>query len=165
MTPESVELLRTWGWITRGLAGVELRQSRARLDKASARNNKLQKLAVPTRKIAVRVNRVGVQTTATWGHQAQGLAPKRMKVIRAAAGGHAFRQSLGSLDLVFDLVNSPFKTRLRGFFSSIGLPLRLSFPRSAGRCFLKRGKSVGAVSTRRLTHGRRLQGQWHFSAM
>ena len=26
-----------------------------------------------------------------------------MKVIRAAAGGHAFRQSLGSLDLVFDL--------------------------------------------------------------
>ena len=72
-------------------------------DKAAARNSKLQKLAVPTRKIAVRVNRVGVQTTATWGHQAQGLAPKRMKVIRAAAGGHAFRQSLGSLDLVFDL--------------------------------------------------------------
>ena len=26
-----------------------------------------------------------------------------MKVIRASAGGHAFRQSLGSLDLVFDL--------------------------------------------------------------
>ena len=84
-------------------SGARRRRVKQRLDKASARNSKLQKLAVPTRKIAVRVNRVGVQTTATWGHQAQGLAPKRMKVIRAAAGGHAFRQSLGSLDLVFDL--------------------------------------------------------------
>ena len=79
------------------------KQSRTRLDKAVARNFKLQKLAVPTKKIAVRVNRVGVQTAATWGHQAQGLAPKRMKIIRAAAGGHASRQALGSLDLVFDL--------------------------------------------------------------
>ena len=79
------------------------KQSRTRLDKAAARNFKLQKLAVPTKKIAVRVNRVGVQTAATWGHQAQGLAPKRMKIIRAAAGGHASRQALGSLDLVFDL--------------------------------------------------------------
>ena len=79
------------------------KQSRTRLDKAAARNFKLQKLAVPTKKIAVRVNRVGVQTAATWGHQAQGPAPKRMKIIRAAAGGHASRQALGSLDLVFDL--------------------------------------------------------------
>ena len=101
--PKVCGVVKDLGVDNSGARRRRIKQSKARLDKAAARNSKLQKLAVPTRKIAVRVNRVGVQTTATWGHQAQGLAPKRMKVIRAAAGGHAFRQSLGSLDLVFDL--------------------------------------------------------------
>ena len=101
--PKVCGVVKDLGVDNSGARRRRIKQSKARLDKASARNHKLQKLSVPTRKIAVRVNRVGVQTTATWGHQAQGLAPKRMKVIRAAAGGHAFRQSLGSLDLVFDL--------------------------------------------------------------
>ena len=99
--PKVCGVVKDLGVDNSGARRRRIKQSKARLDKAAARNSKLQKLAVPTRKIAVRVNRV--QTTATWGHQAQGLAPKRMKVIRAAAGGHAFRQSLGSLDLVFDL--------------------------------------------------------------
>ena len=101
--PKVCGVVKDLGVDNSGARRRRIKQSKARLDKAAARNSKLQKLAVPTRKIAVRVNRVGVQTTATWGHQAQGLAPKRIKVIRAAAGGHAFRQALGSLDLVFDL--------------------------------------------------------------
>ena len=101
--PKVCGVVKDLGVDNSGARRRRVKQSRARLDKASDRNNKLRKLAVPARKIAVRVNRVGVQTTATWGHQAQGLAPKRMKVIRASAGGHAFRQSLTSLDLVFYL--------------------------------------------------------------
>ena len=85
--PKVCGVVKDLGVDNSGARRRRIKQSKARLDKAAARNSKLQKLAVPTRKIAVRVNRVGVQTTATWGHQAQGLAPKRMKVIRAAAGG------------------------------------------------------------------------------
>ena len=101
--PKVCGVVKDLGVDNSGARRRRIKQSKLRLDKAAARNSRLQKLSVPTRKMAVRVNRVGVQTAATWGHQAQGLAPKRMKVVRAAAGGHAFRQSLGSLDLVFDL--------------------------------------------------------------
>ena len=44
----------------------------------------------------------GVFTVATFGHQGQGLAPKRMKVLRAVAGVHFGKFSFGSLDLIFD---------------------------------------------------------------
>ena len=53
-------------------------QAKTRLQKASARSSKLRKLGVPS-KLSVRTSRVGVQTAATWGHQAQGLVPKRLQ--------------------------------------------------------------------------------------
>ena len=46
----------------------------------------------------------GVGTAATFGHQGQGISPKRMKVLRAIAGGHFGKLSFGSLDLDFDLI-------------------------------------------------------------
>ena len=101
--PKVCGVVKDLGVDNSGARRRRIKQSKARLDKAAARNGKLQKLSIPSKKVAVRVNRTDVQTTATWGHQAQGLAPKRMKVVRAAAGEHAARQSLGSLDLVFDL--------------------------------------------------------------
>ena len=45
----------------------------------------------------------GRATAAIFGHQGQGLAPKRMKVLRAMVGGHYGKKAFGSLDFVFDL--------------------------------------------------------------
>ena len=39
----------------------------------------------------------------TWGDQGQGMSPKRLKVIRAAAGSHCGRLAFVSPDLVFYL--------------------------------------------------------------
>ena len=50
-----------------------------------------------------RLRAQGFFTAATFGHQCQGFAPKRMKVLRAIAGSHYGKLSFGSLDLLFDL--------------------------------------------------------------
>ena len=62
------------------------------------RSRKLGRLKVPVRKKRAQVASTGVFTVATFGRQGQGLAPKRMKVLRAVAGKFWF----GLLDLIFD---------------------------------------------------------------
>ena len=81
--PKVCGVVKDLGVDNSGARRRRVKQSRARLDKASARNSKLQKLAVPTRKIVVRVNRFGVQTTATWGHKAQGCEKCRAHAQRS----------------------------------------------------------------------------------
>ena len=67
------------------------------------RTGKLARLKIPNPKKKAQVAATGVFTAATFGHQGQGISPKRMKVLRAIAGGHYGKLSFGSLDLVFDL--------------------------------------------------------------
>ena len=55
--------------------------SNARLQKAMGRSRKLGRLKVPVRKKRAQVASTGVFTVATFGHQGQGLAPKRTKVL------------------------------------------------------------------------------------
>ena len=93
-------LLRTWELILPVHEGVAT--SNARLQKAMGRSRKLGRLKVPVRKKRAQVASTGVFTVATFGHQGQGLAPKRMKVLRAVAGVHFGKFSFGSLDLIFD---------------------------------------------------------------
>eukprot|EP00439_Symbiodinium_sp_Y106_P074941 s2732_g14.t1 len=77
--------------------------SNARITKAAGRSGKLTRLKVTNPKMRAQVAATGVETAATFGHQGQGISPKRMKVLRAIAGGHFGKLSFGSLDLVFDL--------------------------------------------------------------
>ena len=77
--------------------------SNCRLAKAQGRSGKLAKLKMQSPAKQAQIAGTGVFTAATFGHQCQGFAPKRMKVLRAIAGNHYGKLSFGSLDLLFDL--------------------------------------------------------------
>ena len=76
--------------------------SNARLAKALGRSGKLTRFKVLDKKKRARAF-TGALTAAIFGRQGQGLAPKRMKVLKAMVGGHYGKMAFRSLDLVFDL--------------------------------------------------------------
>ena len=55
-----------------------------------------------------RICNVSILTTGTWGHQAQGLAPSKIRVLRGIATG-AVRVAYGSSEIVFDMQDSGVK--------------------------------------------------------
>ena len=101
--PPVLHLVKDLGVDSAGARRRRVATSNARLAKATGRSGKLARLKVPNPKKRAQVAATGVFTAATFGHQGQGISPKRMKVIRAIAGGHYGKMAFGSLDLLFDL--------------------------------------------------------------
>ena len=67
------------------------------------RIKKLNTLRVPCRKARVRVLRTSPFAAALYGHEAQGIAPKRLKVFRASLSKQLGRAAVGSVDVILDL--------------------------------------------------------------
>ena len=101
--PPILSLVRDLGVDSAAARRRRVANSNARLAKARGRSGKLAKLKVPKKNKRAQVASTGVLTAATFGHQCQGFAPKRMKVLRAIAGGHYGKVPFGSLDLLFRL--------------------------------------------------------------
>ena len=101
--PPVLHLVKDLGVDSAGARRRRVATSNARLAKATGRSGKLARLKVPNPKKRAQVAATGVFTAATFGHQGQGISPKRMKVLRAIAGGHYGKMAFGSLDLLFDL--------------------------------------------------------------
>ena len=101
--PPVLHLVKDLGVDSAGARRRRVATSNARLAKATGRSSKLARLKVPNPKKKAQVAATGVFTAATFGHQGQGISPKRMKVLRAIAGGHYGKMAFGSLDLLFDL--------------------------------------------------------------
>ena len=101
--PPVLHLVKDLGVDSAGARRRRVANSNARINKAAGRSGKLKRLKVTNPKKRAQVAATGVGTAATFGHQGQGISPKRMKVLRAIAGGHFGKLSFGSLDLVFDL--------------------------------------------------------------
>ena len=101
--PPVLHLVKDLGVDSAGARRRRVATSNARVTKAAGRSGKLTRLKVTNPKKRALVAATGVETAATFGHQGQGISPKRMKVLRAIAGGHFGKLSFGSLDLVFDL--------------------------------------------------------------
>ena len=101
--PPVLHLVKDLGVDSAGARRRRVATSNARLAKATGRSGKLARLKVPNTKKRAQVAATGVFTAATFGHQGQGISPKRMKVLRAIAGGHYGKMAFGSLDLLFDL--------------------------------------------------------------
>ena len=101
--PPVLHLVKDLGVDSAGARRRRVATSNARITKAAGRSGKLTRLKVTNPKKRALVAATGVETAATFGHQGQGISPKRMKVLRAIAGGHFGKLSFGSLDLVFDL--------------------------------------------------------------
>jgi len=101
--PPILSLVRDLGVDSAAARRRRVASSNARLAKAQGRSGKLTKLKLPIKQKRAQVASTGVLTAATFGHQCQGFAPKRMKVLRAIAGGHYAKVPFGSLDLLFDM--------------------------------------------------------------
>ena len=100
--PPVLGLVKDLGVDSAGARRRRVATSNAHLQKAMGRSRKLGRLKVLVRKKRAQVASTGVFTVATFGHQGQGLAPKRMKVLRAVAGVHFGKFFFGCLDLIFD---------------------------------------------------------------
>ena len=72
-----------------------------RRQKAAGRARKLKKLSVPGRAHRLRIVRASLCSAGLWGHQAQGVSPKRRKFYRTLVAKHLGHQKLGCLDLTF----------------------------------------------------------------
>ncbi|CAE7038352.1 unnamed protein product [Symbiodinium natans] len=75
---------------------------RKRFGKGVKRKARLSTLRVKSMPARVRALRAGVQTVGLYGHEAVGLAPKRMHWLRASFAHELGRMSLGSVDLTID---------------------------------------------------------------
>ena len=74
--------------------------AQARARKAGLRQKRLHCLKVPQVKHRVRAQRASVEAAGLWGHQSQGVAPKRLKHFRTLAANVAHKHKLGSLEVV-----------------------------------------------------------------
>ena len=77
-----------------------------RFGSAARRNKRLHVLRLPRRPQRTRAYRASILTAAVWGHEGQGIAPKRLKIIRAALSRHAGRTVLGSVDVSFNCASN-----------------------------------------------------------
>ena len=77
--------------------------AKGRQSKAQKRKIKLDRLQVGKPGAQIRVFKGSIMSTGLYGHQAMGIAPKRMKWYRHAMAGLLGRQSLGGTDVVLDM--------------------------------------------------------------
>ena len=120
--PPVTPLARDLGTDYSGSRRRRITIARARQDKGRFRSGRLRQLRIPSLTHKWRVFKGGVFATAAWGHQAQGLAPKRLKWLRGCAAQQLNRHKLGSSDLVFDLHSThedPLITILSQHFTTI----------------------------------------------
>ena len=66
--------------------------------------------------------KVGVLTASLYGHQAQGIAPKRMKVVRRAMAKQLGRSAHGSTDTVLDLTPSGVRIHRPKLYGNVLFP-------------------------------------------
>ena len=95
--PKVVSVVKDLGVDAAGAARRRLDQQTARIHKASKRSKRLRRLKVQRKPVM-----------ACWGHQAQGLAPSKIRVLRGIASGPV-RIAFGSSEVVFDMQDSGVK--------------------------------------------------------
>ena len=109
--PKICSVVKDLGVDSSGGARRRVEQQTKRLQKAGKRSNRLRRLRVQRKAVLTRVCNVSILTAGIWGHQAQGLAPSKMRVLRGVASGPV-RIAYGSSEVVFDMkdlgVTDPF---------------------------------------------------------
>ena len=98
--PEVTDLVRDLGVDSAGAKRRRVTHALKRFKVGRARNGKLHALATGGK--AHRLYATSVLTAESFGHQAQGLSPKRLKVIRVSISRHVGRSRWGSVDVSLD---------------------------------------------------------------
>ncbi|CAE7315095.1 unnamed protein product [Symbiodinium sp. CCMP2592] len=99
--PQVKSMTRDLGVTSAGGRRRVLGLAEQRRKKAAGRSRKLNRLAIPGRAHRLRIVKASVCSAGLWGHQAQGVSPKRRKFYRTLIAKHLGRHKLGSLDLTF----------------------------------------------------------------
>ena len=102
--PEVSSVVKDLGVDSAGGRRRRITTQSKRFNIAARRNKRLHVFRLPRRPQRTRVYRASILTAAIWGHEGQGVAPKRLKVIRAALSRHAGCTALGSVDVSFNWV-------------------------------------------------------------
>ena len=106
--PKIVSVVKDLGVDSSGGVRRRVQQQTQRIQKAGKRSNRLRRLKVQRKAVITRICNVSILTTGTWGHQAQGLAPSKMRVLRGIASAPV-RIAFGSSEVVFDMQDSGVK--------------------------------------------------------
>ena len=101
--PEVAELVKDLGLDSAGAKRRRVTTSLKRFRICVSRHAKLKTYKL-SRRQKTKVFSASPLAAGLYGHQAQGVAPKRLKVVRAAIARHAGRSQLGSTDVILDLM-------------------------------------------------------------
>ena len=96
--PEVAELIKDLGLDSAGAK----RRKRFRI--CLSRHSKLRSFKL-SRRLRTRVFNASPLAAGLCGHQGQGVAPNRLRVVRAALARHAGRSQFGSTDVILDLMS------------------------------------------------------------
>ncbi|CAE7770113.1 unnamed protein product [Symbiodinium sp. CCMP2592] len=99
--PQVKSMTRDLGVTSAGGRRRILGLAEQRRKKAAGRSRKLNRLAIPGRAHRLRIVRASLCSAGLWGHQAQGVSPKRRKFYRTLIAKHLGKHKLGSIDLTF----------------------------------------------------------------
>ena len=102
--PEVAELVKDLGLDSAGAKRRRVTTALKRFRICLSRHSKLRSLKL-SRRLRVRVFNASPLAAGLYGHQGQGVSPKRLKVVRAALARHAGRSQLGSTDVILDLMS------------------------------------------------------------
>ena len=101
--PEVAELVKDLGLDSAGAKRRRVTTSLKRFRICVSRQAKLKTYRL-SRRQRTKVFSASPLAAGLYGHQGQGVAPKRLKVVRAAISRHAGRSQLGSTDVILDLM-------------------------------------------------------------
>ena len=98
--PQVTDLVRDLGVDSACAKRRRVTQALKRFKVGRARNQKLHRLGTGGK--AHRLYATSILTAEIYGHQGQGLSPKRLKVVRASISRHVGRSKWGSVDVTLD---------------------------------------------------------------
>ena len=101
--PQVTDLVRDLGVDSAGAKRRRVTQALKRFKMGRARNQKLHRLGTGGK--AHRLYATSILTAEIYGHQGQGLSPKRLKVVRASISRHVGRSKWGSVDVTLDCMS------------------------------------------------------------
>ena len=100
--PKAHDLLKDLGLDSSGARRRRIGTQQKRLLKGRGRHMKLTHLKLRSRPVRIRVWKTLVHAAVSYGIEAQGMAPQRLKVLQQQLAGHGGLQKGGSTDIVFD---------------------------------------------------------------
>ena len=100
--PKAHDLLKDLGLDSSGGRRRRIGTQQKRMLKGSGRQAKLLHLKLRSRPIRIRVWKTSSHSAVSYGVEAQGVAPQRVRTLRQQLGRHGGLQKKGNVDIVFD---------------------------------------------------------------